>query len=445
MAIQTAVAVTASRSGQDWLARREAAVAQGVAYTHPVFIDHAVGAEMFDTDGRRYIDFVAGIGTLNVGSSHPAVLAAIHAQVDRFLHTCTHTVLYPEYVRVAERLAAITPGTSPKKAVLLNSGSEAVDNAVKIARRYTGRQALITFENAFHGRTMMALSLTDKVDPYKKGLGPFMPEVYRVPAPYTYRSPFATEAACVEASLDALRRAIYVEAGAQNVAGIILEPIQGEGGFIPMPAAFLQGVRALATECGALFIDDEIQSGMGRTGRMFAVEDAGVVPDLVLIAKSVAAGMPLSAVVGPAEVMDAVHTGALGGTYGGNPVSCAAALAAMDVIERERLWERAERIGEQIMARGRTWLARYPSVGDVRGLGAMVGVELVRDRRTKAPAAEIAAALVEEARERGLLLIKAGIYNNVVRFLPPLVISDDLLNEGLDIFERALEAAQARA
>jgi 4-aminobutyrate aminotransferase / (S)-3-amino-2-methylpropionate transaminase / 5-aminovalerate transaminase len=425
---------------RDLLARRDAAIPRGCANTTPIFVARTEGAVITDVDGNVFLDFAGGIGVLNVGANNPNVVAAVREQSERFLHTCFHVTMYEPYVRLAEELNRLTPGAFPKKTMLFSSGAEAVENAVKLARRYTGRPAVVTFSHAYHGRTLLALSLTAKVETYKYGFGPFAPEVYRLPACDLYHSPFPNRPEAVRQTLEDVRRSIAEEIGAEKVAAVVIEPVQGEGGFIVQPPEFLQGLRAACDECGAVFIADEIQTGFGRTGRFLAVEHSGVVPDLITLSKSLAGGLPLSAVTGRAEILDSAQVGGLGGTFGGNPVACAAALAVLEVMQRERLIDRARAIGDRILDRFRAWWERYAVIGDIRGLGAMCAIELVKDRRAKEPAADEAAAVIRRCYENGLIVLKAGHHDNVVRLLPPLVITDGQLEEGLTIFESALSA-----
>jgi 4-aminobutyrate aminotransferase/(S)-3-amino-2-methylpropionate transaminase len=424
---------TATESEQAELAElRRRYIPRGITTAHPLVADHAKGAEIWDVAGRRYIDFAGGIGVLNVGHSHPHVMEAVRAQLDKVTHTSFQVVMYESYLRLAERLCALAPGDGDKKAIFFSTGAEAVENAVKIARAHTGRPAVISFQGGFHGRTLLALSLTGSVVPYKQNFGPYATEVYQVPFPYEYRG-WSTEKAL--ASLDELFESAVAP---QRVAAVIIEPVLGEGGFVPAPREFLRQLRAVTEQHGILLIADEIQSGFGRTGKFFAIEHAGVVPDLMTVAKSLAAGFPLSGVVGRADVMDAPGPGGLGGTYGGNPVACAAGLAVLDVMRDERLPERAARIGSVVEERMRTWAAEHKIVGDVRVMGAMAGMELVRDRKTKVPADTETAQLLGLARERGLILLRAGIHHNVIRTLMPLNIPDEQLDEGLDIIGSAL-------
>ncbi len=434
----------AEKLGADELkALREKYVPRGVTTAHPVVAERAQGAEVWDTEGRRYIDFVGGIGVMNVGHNHPRVMAAVREQLERVTHTAFQVVVYESYLRLAERLCEVAPGDGPKKAIFFSTGAEAVENAVKIARAATGRQAVVSFTGAFHGRTLLALSLTGTVNPYKQDFGPYAAEVYQTPYPYEYRG-WTTEAAL--AQLDELFASVVA---ANRVAAIIIEPVLGEGGFIPAPLGFMKALREVTTRHGIMLIADEIQTGFGRTGKFFAIEHSGVTPDLMTVAKSIAAGFPLSAVVGRAEVMDAPAPGGLGGTYAGNPVACAAGVAVMDVMRDEKLPERAARIGSVIEERMRSWQAEHDLVGDVRVVGAMAGMELVRDRKTKIPADTETARILGLAREKGLLLLRSGAHHNVIRTLMPLTIPDDQLLEGLDILGTALAevagAVQARS
>jgi 4-aminobutyrate aminotransferase/(S)-3-amino-2-methylpropionate transaminase len=417
------------------LGRKERVVAEPLSIFLPVVVEEAHGATLTDVDGNTFIDFTGGVGCLNVGHSHPQVVAAAQEQLGRFSHTDFTIVPYEVYVTLAERLCELAPVRKPAKAAFFNAGAEAIENAVKFSRAFTKRPAVIGFEGGFHGRTLLAVSLTSKTHPYKAGLGPFAPEIYRVPFPNAYRGPSADEA------LAALERALITQVAAETVAAIVIEPVQGEGGFIVAPPEFLQGVRRLCDEYGIVLVVDEVQTGFGRTGHTWGIEYSGVEPDLVTIAKSIAAGLPLSAVVGKAEIMDAPGDSAIGGTYVGNPVAQAAALAVLDVFEEEDLSGRAAAIGETIRSRMLAWQERWDAIGDVRGLGAMLAIELVEDRQTKAPAADLASAIVEAAAERGLLLLKCGIYSNCIRVLTPLVISDSELDEALGVWEQALDAS----
>jgi 4-aminobutyrate aminotransferase/(S)-3-amino-2-methylpropionate transaminase len=435
-AIELRTEIPGPRS-KEILERKERVVAGPLSVFLPVVVDHAQGATLTDVDGNTFLDFTGGVGCLNVGHSHPAVVAAAQEQLTRFSHTDFTIVPYEVYVDLAERLCELAPVRKPAKAAFFNAGTEAVENAVKFARAYTGRPAVIGFEGGFHGRTLLSLTLTSKTHPYKAGLGPFAPEVYRVPFPNEYRGPSSDEA------LDALERALVTQIAAETVAAIVLEPVQGEGGFVVAPPEFVEGVRRLCDEHGIVFVVDEVQTGFGRTGRMFGIEHYGVEPDLITIAKSIAAGLPLSGVLGKAEIMDAPGDSAVGGTYVGNPVAQAAALAVLDVFEEEGLNDRSAAIGERIRERMQAWQERWDAIGHVRGLGAMLAIELVQDRGTKAPAADLASEVVEQAAERGLLLLKSGIYSNCIRVLVPLVITDAELDEALGVWEQALEATLA--
>jgi 4-aminobutyrate aminotransferase/(S)-3-amino-2-methylpropionate transaminase len=412
------------------LQRLTASVAAPLQVTFPIAAAHAHGVTITDVDGNVFIDFAGGVGCLNVGHTHPHVVAAAVEQVERFTHTDFTVVPYEVYATLSERLLGLAPFTGPAKAAFFNAGTEAVENAVKFARAYTGRHAVIAFEGAFHGRTYLSLALTSKVNPYKAGLGPFAPEVYRVPYPNAFRGPTAAEA------LAALNRAFATLVSAEDVAAIVFEPVQGEGGFIPAPRDFVQGLRDLCDQHGIVFVCDEVQTGFARTGRFFAIEHFGVEPDLITVAKSIAMGIPLSGVLGKADIMDAPRSGGVGGTYVGNPVAQAAALAVLDVIEEEGLVDRSAAIGETMRARMESWRERWTQVGDVRGLGAMLAIELVTEGTTPAP--ELASRVIEAALERGLLLLKAGVAGNCIRVLVPLVISDAELDEALGVWEDAL-------
>jgi 4-aminobutyrate aminotransferase/(S)-3-amino-2-methylpropionate transaminase len=422
--------------------RRDAAVPRAVFNTIPIFVAAGKDAEVTDVDGNRFIDFAGGLGVLNVGRGNRRVVEAIHEQVDAFLHECFHVSLYEGYVELAETLNRLTPGDHAKKTMLANSGAEAVENSVKIARYATDREAIVGFTNGFHGRTLVGMTLTAKEMPYKRGFGPFAPEIYRVPFAYCYRCPLnLTYPSCGVACADFAADVIDSQIGAGNVAAVVVEPVQGEGGFVVSPDDWLPAIRAICSERDILMVADEVQTGMGRTGRLFAVDHYGVVPDLVTTAKSLAAGLPLSAVTGESEVMEAAHVGGLGGTFGGNPVACAAALAVLAELTETDILERADKQGRIIRDRLDPLADRLAIVGEVRGLGPMVGVELVADKRTKEPHKPATSAVIKRCYENGLLILKAGTYDNVVRLLAPLVISDDDLHEGLDILVEALEWA----
>lgn len=425
-------------SSQALLQRREAAIPRGVSQVTPIFARETHGATIVDVDGNVFLDFAGGIGVLNVGSNDGRVLAAIGRQTERALHTCFHVTMNEPYLELAEALNRITPGKHAKKTLLLTTGAEAVENAIKIARRHTGRQAVIGFSRAFHGRTLMGMSLTAKVATYKYGFGPFAPEVYRLPAVDLYRTPLGGAEETVRWTLEQIRRAIEDEIGRDKVAGMIIEPVQGEGGFIVQPPAFMRGLREIADEYGIVLVVDEIQTGFGRCGAMFACELSDVVPDIILTAKSLGGGLPIAAVTGSAEIMDAAQVGGLGGTFGGNPVACSAALEVIRILEEGELLRRAEVIGQRVRERLQAIALRSDLIGDVRGLGAMVAAEFVQDRGTKEPATEATAAIRRLSYERGLVLMPAGDHGNVIRFLAPLSISDQEVEEGLDILEAAV-------
>jgi 4-aminobutyrate aminotransferase/(S)-3-amino-2-methylpropionate transaminase len=417
---------------QEILARKERVVADPLSVFLPVVIAEGRGATITDVDGNTFIDFTGGVGCLNVGHSHPRVVEAAQQQLEKFSHTDFTIVPYEVYVTLAERLVDAAPFRAPAKAAFFNAGTEAVENAIKFARAYTGRPAVIGFEGGFHGRTLLSLSLTSKTHPYKAGFGPFAPEVYRAPFPNDYRGPTATEA------LAALERMFVTTVAAENVAAIVIEPIQGEGGFVVAPKEYLQALRRICDEHGIVLVIDEVQTGFGRTGKFFATEHYALEPDLMTIAKSIAAGLPLSGVIGKAEIMDSVGDSGIGGTYVGNPVAQAAALAVLDIFEEEGVCERAAQIGETIRARMESWQERWPAIGDVRGVGAMLAIELVRSGAE--PDADTASAIVTAAAERGLLLLKSGIYSNCIRVLSSLLLTDGELDEALAVWEEALEA-----
>ncbi|TXL84957.1 4-aminobutyrate--2-oxoglutarate transaminase [Streptomyces sp. IB2014 016-6] len=417
--------------------RRTATVAAGVGSVMPVFAARASGGVVEDVDGNSFIDFGSGIAVTSVGSSAEAVVRRATAQLADFTHTCFMVTPYEGYVEVCEQLAELTPGDHAKKSALFNSGAEAVENAVKIARSYTKRQAVVVFDHGYHGRTNLTMALTSKNMPYKNGFGPFAPEIYRVPVAYGYRWPTGPENAGAEASAQAIDE-ISKQVGAENVAAIVIEPLLGEGGFIEPAKGFLPAIAKFAKDNGIVFVADEIQSGFCRTGQWFACEDEGVVPDLITTAKGIAGGLPLAAVTGRSEIMDAPHSGGLGGTYGGNPVACAAALGAIETMRELDLVSKARRIEEIMKPRLKEMAEKFDVIGDVRGRGAMLALELVKDRDTKEPNPEATAALAKACHMEGLLVLTTGTYSNVLRFLPPLVIGEDLLTEGLDILEQAL-------
>ena len=414
------------------LERERRAVARPLIVHTPIVAAEARGATITDVDGNTFVDFVGGVGVVNVGHNHPRVVEAIAEQAERFLHTDFTVVAYEGYITLAERLGALVPITGETRGAFFNAGAEAVENAVKLARLYTGRHGVVAFDGAFHGRTLLALTMTSRTHPYKKGLGPFAPEVYRAPYPNTYRGPDAG------AALAALERMFTTHVEADHIAAIVFEPQQGEGGFIPAPPEFVRGLRRICNENGIVLVADEVQTGFGRTGRMFAMEHFDVEADLLIVAKSIAGGLPLSGVLGRAEIMDDPHAGAIGGTFIGNPVALAAAAAVLDVFEEEGIVDRAVLVGDTIRARMLDWQRRWSQIGDVRGLGAMLAIELVRDPDSKTPAPELTEAVVDEALQRGLILLKAGVFGNCIRVLCPLTIADAELDEGLGAWEEAL-------
>ena len=416
-------------------ARRQQAVPRGVSNSLAVYTERAANAELWDVEGRRYIDFASGISVLNTGHLHPKVSAAIARQLEKFTHTCFQVTAYESYVALAEALNALAPGPTPKKTIFLTTGAEAIENALKIARYHTRRSAVIAFAGSFHGRTLACMSLTGKVQPYKAGFGPMLPEVYHVPYPMPYHG------VTVEHSLQALEQLFKADVDPARVAAIIIEPVLGEGGFYAAPPELLRRLRALCDTHGIVLIVDESQSGFGRTGRMFAVEHAGIEPDLITIAKSIAGGVPLSAVTGKAAIMDAPAVGGLGGTFAGSPLACAAGLAVLEVMREERLLARAQEIGRFMSSRLKGLQVRFSCVGEVRALGAMVAVELVKNGRAEAPDPELTRALVQAAGRNGLIILSCGVYANVIRFLAPLTIPDAVLKEGFRLFELSLEEA----
>ena len=427
------------------LARRQKAVPKTVSQVTPLAVASAENAVLTDLDGNRLIDFGSGIGVLNAGHRNAKVVQAVKDQLDRFTHLCFQISMYGPYVELAERINAITPGSHDKRTFFANSGAEAVDNAVKVARRATGRQAIVCFEHAFHGRTYLGMSLTSKAVPYKAGFGPFVPEIYRIPFPYCYRCDRGpTDGTCCMAERSYFDRLFASHVEPASVAAIIIEPQVGEGGFIPAPKDFMRALAAFAKDHGILLIADEIQTGFGRTGKLFACEHYNLVPDIIVTAKSLAGGLPLAAITGRAELMEVGHVGGLGGTYGGNPLACAAALAVLDVMEEDHLAARGVVVGDRIRARFLEWQRRYPEIGDVRGLGGMVAMELVKDPATKEPAKELTGKIAAEALKRGLLLLTAGTFGNVIRVLVPLTVEDAVLEEGLGVMEEALRAAVGR-
>jgi 4-aminobutyrate aminotransferase/(S)-3-amino-2-methylpropionate transaminase len=425
------------------VARREAATPRGAAKLTQIAIARAEGATVTDVDGNTLLDFAGGIGALAVGHCPPNVVDAIQAQAENLIHLCAIVGTYEPYVEVAELLNEITPGAGPKKTILLNSGAEAIETAVKIARSYTGRPAIIVFEGAYHGRTNLTLSMTSKYALFKKGFGPFAPEIYRLPFPNVYRRPpEMSEPGYIDHCVGQLEHALIAQVDPGAVAAVVIEPVQGEGGFIPTPPRFLQRIRELCNEHDMLMVADEVQCGFGRTGRLFAIEHYGIVPDLIVTAKSLAAGMPLAAVTGPAEVMDAPHPGGLGGTYSGNPLACVAAVEAIRMIRQPAFLRRAQAVGERICGHLMRIQQATPLVGDVRGLGAMLAMELVRDPVKKTPAVDETLRITQETLKRGVITIRAGLYSNCVRFLPPLNISDEQIDEGMTVVAQAVRSVQ---
>jgi 4-aminobutyrate aminotransferase/(S)-3-amino-2-methylpropionate transaminase len=427
------------------VARREAATPRGATRLTPIAVERAEGAVVEDADGNRLLDFAGGIGVLAVGHCPPRVVEALAAQAARLIHICAIVASHEPYVQVAERLNELTPGRFAKKTLLMNTGAEAVEAAVNVARAHTRRQGIVVFEGAYHGRSNLTLSMTSKFSLFKQGLGPFAPEIYRFPFPDLYRRPPGTsEEAWIDWNIGRLDESFVSIVDPAHVAAIVVEPVQGEGGFVPAPFAWLRRLRELCDEHGIVLVADEVQSGFGRTGRLFAIEHSGVIPDVVTMAKSLAAGMPLSAVTGRAEIMDAVHPGGMGGTYSGNPLACAAALQAIDAIAKPEFLERSREIGVRLRARLEKIQAEHPElVGDVRGLGSMLVIELVEDPRTRAPSLEATAAVTAETLRRGVITIRAGLRSNCVRFLPPLTISDAQLDEAMDAVAAAVRAVAA--
>ncbi|MBT2295582.1 4-aminobutyrate--2-oxoglutarate transaminase [Pseudomonas fluorescens] len=414
------------------LRQRDQYVPRGLVTAHPLVIDRAQGSELWDVDGKRYLDFVGGIGVLNIGHNHPKVVAAVQAQLQKVTHACFQVVAYQPYLDLAKRLCEMIGGEQAYKAAFFTSGAEAVENAVKIARAYTQRSAVIAFRGGFHGRTLLGTTLTGMSQPYKQNFGPFAPEVFHTPYPNAYRGVTS------EMALQALDELLATQVAPERVAAIIIEPVQGDGGFLSAPVEFLQGLRALTKKHGIVLILDEIQTGFGRTGKWFGFQHAGIQPDLVTVAKSLAGGLPLSGVVGKAEIMDAPLPGGLGGTYGGNALSCAAALAVIDAYEQEHLLARGEALGERLRQGLLRLQARYPRIGDVRGSGFMLAIELIKDDVARTPDADLNQRLIDEARAGGLLVIKCGVYRNVLRFLAPLVTSEAQVDEALQILDGAL-------
>jgi 4-aminobutyrate aminotransferase / (S)-3-amino-2-methylpropionate transaminase / 5-aminovalerate transaminase len=420
---------------------RKQYVPKGISNNCHSFVKKAHGSLVEDVDGNIFIDFAGAIGTLNVGHSHPRVVRALQEQASQFIHTGFNVMMYESYINLAERLCQLTPGDFNKQAAFFNSGAEAVENAVKIARKYTKRQGIISFTRGFHGRTLMTMTMTSKVKPYKFGFGPFAPEVYKAPYPYVYRRPEGmSEQQYSEMIIEQFETFLLAEVAPETIAAVVMEPVQGEGGFIVPDKTFVQRVREICTQYGILFVADEIQTGFARTGKYFAIEHFGVEPDLITISKSMGAGVPISGVIGRAEIMDASDVGELGGTYSGSPLGCRAALTVLDIIESENLNERAQKIGTRATEKMIELAERFDSIGDVRGLGAMCAMEIVKDRHSKTPDKESVGKIVKAAGERGLMLLSAGLYGNVIRLLMPLTITDEQLEEGLQILEESFEA-----
>ena len=416
---------------QEIIKRRSEAVSASLGMALPAIITHASGGILLDVDGNQIIDMGSGIAVVNVGNSAPKVVERVQKQVADFTHTCFMIAPYEGYIEVCEKLNELTPGKFKKKSALFNSGAEALENAVKIARHYTKRQAVVVFEHGYHGRTNLTMAMTAKNMPYKEGFGPFTPEIYRMPMAYPYR-----HEGNIEHALDEVLHKIEKEIGGKNLAAICIEPIQGEGGFIVPPKGFLPGLAKYAKEVGALFIADEVQTGFARTGQMFACEDEGVEPDLITTAKGIAGGLPLAAVTGRAEIMDEIHPSGLGGTYGGNPIACAAALGAIETIQSEKLVDRANQIGKIMVDALTAMQKKYPVIGEIRGRGAMIAIELVKPG-SKEPNGEVMGKVVKYAQSKGVLFLTAGTYGNVLRFLPPLVISDDLVKDAMSVLDEA--------
>lgn len=426
---------------QELLERRKKAVPQGISNGCHAFVEKAEGAIVHDIDGNTFIDFAGAIGTINVGHSHPKVVKAVQEQAENFIHTGFNVMMYDSYIELAEKLTAIAPGDFPKQAAFFNSGAEAVENAVKIARKYTKRQGVISFTRGFHGRTLMTMTMTSKVKPYKYEFGPFAPEVYRAPYPYVYRRPDGmTEEQYSQYMIGQFEQFLISDVAPETIAAVVMEPVQGEGGFIVPDKAFVQRVREICTEYGIVFVADEIQTGFARTGGYFAMEHFDVVPDLITISKSMGGGTPISGVIGKEEIMNVSQPGEIGGTYAGSPLGCKAALAVLDIIESENLNEKAQIIGQRVMEKFQKLSERFEQVDGVRGLGAMCAFEIVKDKQSKAPDKDTVGKIVKEAQNRGLLLLSAGVYSNVIRLLMPLVITFEQLEEGLTILEDSIAA-----
>jgi len=431
------------KTNESLLNERNKHIPQGPFNVHPIFAEKAKGAIITDVEGKEYIDFAGGIGVNNVGHCNEEVLEVIKDQIQKYIHTCFHVVMYEPYVELAKRLNKITPGDFPKKTMFVNSGAEAVENAIKIARHATGRTGTIAFEDAFHGRTLLALSLTSKMKPYKFGFAPYAPEIYRMPYAYCYRCAFGLEyPSCELRCAYFLKDFFHTHISGEQVAALIIEPVLGEGGFVVPPKEYFKILQKICQQNEIVFIADEVQTGFGRTAKMFAIEHYEVEPDMIVMAKSLAAGFPLGGVTGRAELMDHPQVGGLGGTFSGNPVACRAALAVLDQFEKTDLLKKAGKVGKKVLDRFKEFYEHYPVVGDVRGLGAMVGMELVVDRKSKEPATTFTKRLVELCREKGLLMVSAGTHSNIIRPLMPLIITDEQLEKGLSIIEESLHELQ---
>ncbi|HLK29785.1 MAG TPA: 4-aminobutyrate--2-oxoglutarate transaminase [Puia sp.] len=442
--IQLKTALPGPKS-QAALERRKNALPSGLAKSTEVVVEKAEGALVWDVDGNQLIDFAGGIGMINVGHRNENVVNAIKQQLDKYVHTCTLVTTMEPYLELAELLNSVTPGNFPKKTLLANSGSEAVENAINIAKYYTKRNAILCFEGAYHGRTLLTLSLTSKYSLFKKGFGSYVSDIYRIPAPNIYRGiDGMSEEDYVSYCIKKLEEAFISQVDTDSLAAIIIEPIQGEGGFLPIPSAYLHKLREVCDKHGIVFIADEIQCGAGRTGKLFAVEHSNVVPDIIVSAKSIGAGMPISAITGKAEIMDAPHLGGVGGTYGGSPVACVAAIEAIKILKSESFLKRVNEVGEIIRTTLEKWKTKYKIIGDVRGIGAMRLVEFVRSRDTKEPDADVTLEVIKDAVSNGLIMIRAGLFSNCIRLLPPIVITDEQLIEGLQVLEDAIARAQAK-
>jgi 4-aminobutyrate aminotransferase/(S)-3-amino-2-methylpropionate transaminase len=442
--IQLKTALPGPKS-QALLERRKNALPSGLAKSTDIAVDRAEGALVWDVDGNQLLDFAGGIGMINVGHANKEVVRAMKDQLDKYIHSCTLVTTIEPYIRLAELLNRVVPGNFPKKTLLANSGSEAVENAIQVAKYYTKRNAVLCFEGAYHGRTLLTLSLTSKYALFKKGFGSYVSDIYRIPAPNMYRKiEGMTDEAYIRYCIQKLDEAFISQVDPESLAAIIIEPVLGEGGFIHIPAAYLQKLRDVCDQYGIVFIADEIQCGAGRTGKLYAMEHTGVVADIVVSAKSIGAGMPISAITGRAEILDAPHLGGVGGTYGGNPVACVAAIAAIEILKSKSFLDRSVEVGNIMQKAMQQWKSKYQVIGDARGLGAMQLVEFVKDRNTKEPDMAVAMEVIKDAISNGLILIRAGLFSNCIRLLPPIVISDDQLTEGLQVLENAIAGADAK-